>query len=160
MMVLQGGRTRAAERRKVLIRARLRAGNARLEVCIRDISPRGMLLQAAAPPRRGTFVEVSVGGFSIVGRVQWTKERRFGITTRDTIPVGTLAGDPDAPPAPRKRARRARLGGSEGSRHAGQMLQFDAVAALCIGAGAGLAWGVHGFLADVERSVTAGLGGG
>jgi hypothetical protein len=79
-------------RRKVLIRATMRAGGPRTDVCIRDISSRGMMVQAGAPPPRGTFVDLDCAGHQVVGLVIWRRERRFGVQTRDRINVHALAG--------------------------------------------------------------------
>ena len=79
-------------RRKVLIRATMRAGGPKTDVCIRDISSRGLMAQAGAPPPRGTYVDLDCGGHQIVGLVVWRRERRFGIQTRERINVAALAG--------------------------------------------------------------------
>jgi hypothetical protein len=79
-------------RRKVLIRATMRAGGPRSDVCIRDISTRGIMAQASAPPPRGTYVDLDCAGHQIVGIVIWRRERRFGIRTRERINVAALAG--------------------------------------------------------------------
>ena len=75
------------QRRKVLIRAKMRAGGSPLDVCIRDISAKGLMIQAAAPPPRGTYVEIVGADQTIVGRVVWMKDRRCGIHTCDPIDV-------------------------------------------------------------------------
>jgi hypothetical protein len=79
-------------RRKVLVRATMRAGGPRMDVCIRDISSRGIMAQAGAPPPRGTYVDLDCAGHQIVGVVVWSRERRFGIQTRERINVAALAG--------------------------------------------------------------------
>jgi hypothetical protein len=78
-------------RRKVLIRATMRAGGPRADVCIRDVSAHGMMVQAAMPPPRGTFVDLEWGDQQIVGLVIWRRERRFGIQIRDRIAAHALA---------------------------------------------------------------------
>jgi hypothetical protein len=79
-------------RRKVLIRATMRAGGPKADVCIRDISSRGLMVQAGTPPARGTYVDLDCAGHQIVGLVIWRRERRFGIQTRERINVAALAG--------------------------------------------------------------------
>lgn len=87
------------QRRKVLIRARMRAGGPPAEVCIRDISTKGLMLQANAPPPRGTYIEIVGAEQTIVGRVVWAKDRRFGMHTCDAIDVAAaLRGIPARPP--------------------------------------------------------------
>lgn len=78
-------------RRKVMIRATMCAGGPRTDVCIRDISSRGLMVQSSAPPPRGTFVDLECAGHEIVGLVVWRREHRFGIQTRDRINVPALA---------------------------------------------------------------------
>lgn len=70
---------------KVTIRASMRADGPRTDVCIRDISPRGLMMIAAVAPPAGTYVEVTGVNQTIVGRVTWSKDRRFGIRTSDRI---------------------------------------------------------------------------
>ena len=84
--------TARESRRKVLVRATMRAGGPRIDVCIRDISSRGIMAQASAPPPRGTYVDLDCAGHQIVGVVVWCRERRFGIQTRERINVAALAG--------------------------------------------------------------------
>ena len=80
------------DRHKVLIRARMRAGGLPVDACIRDVSSRGMMIQSVAPPPRGTYVEVVTAGQTIVGRVVWDADMRFGISTRDTIRIEMIVG--------------------------------------------------------------------
>ena len=65
----------------------MRAGGAQVDVCIRDISSRGMLIQAGAPPPRGTYVEILRPGCSVTGRVVWAKHHKFGIEAQDKIRI-------------------------------------------------------------------------
>lgn len=53
------------------------------DVCIRDISSRGLLVQAAVAPVRGDYIEIFRADRAIVGRVVWNKDRRFGVQTQD-----------------------------------------------------------------------------
>lgn len=74
-----GWTDRREPRTKDLIRASMRAGGPRAEICIRDISRRGLLVQAPRVPSRGTIVEIALPGYSFAGQVVWAKDRRFGI---------------------------------------------------------------------------------
>lgn len=69
----------------------MRTGGPRTDVCIRDVSSKGMLVQASAPPARGTYVEIICDTQTIVGRVAWRKERRFGLHASHRIDVRALA---------------------------------------------------------------------
>jgi len=77
-------------RHAVLMQGRMRHDGARADVCVRNISSRGMLLQAAAPPARGSYVEIFLSGHTIVGRVVWTKDRRFGIQTQQRMNIDAI----------------------------------------------------------------------
>jgi len=123
-------------RRKVLIRAAMRAGGPRMDVCIRDISSRGIMAQASAPPPRGTYVDLDCAGHQITGLVIWRRDRRFGIRTRDRINVAALAGRiaPEILAPQRRRTgpsplAAARTGGEASRTLAGRM-EFALVALL------------------------------
>jgi hypothetical protein len=82
-------------RRKVLIRARMRTGAVWGDVCLLNMSSRGALAQAAAPPPKGTYIEVRRGSRLVVARVVWTDKHRFGVCTQDPIAVEDFIADPD-----------------------------------------------------------------
>lgn len=48
-------------RRKVLISARMRTGASWGDVCLLNLSSRGVLAQAAVPPPKGAYIEVRRG---------------------------------------------------------------------------------------------------
>jgi len=108
--VLPGEKPRVEPRIKALIRARLRDGGPERDVCILDLSTRGMLATSARPPARGDIVEFHIGNHALVGHVKWASERRFGVALPDRISVSALlAGDSNnialsAAPSARKRS--------------------------------------------------------
>jgi hypothetical protein len=77
-------------RQKVMIPARMRAGDAYVDVCIRNISSRGLMLQTAAPPPPGTYVEILRAAHVIVGRIVWTRDRRFGVHAGQRIDIASI----------------------------------------------------------------------
>ena len=81
-------------RRKVLIQARMRIEGVWADICIRDISSRGLLIQAAAAPERGSYIEIFRGPHVLVGRVVWKKDRRFGVQTQDRMDIEALVQQP------------------------------------------------------------------
>ena len=119
-------------RRKVLIRARLRVIGTWADVCILNISARGMQLQAARPPQRGTYVEIRRGPHVIVGCVAWARQHRFGIKSQDVLFVDAIVAEPgDNEAQPRRpactaidRRRRPRAACSSNSRIVGRALEF------------------------------------
>jgi hypothetical protein len=65
------------------------------DVCIRNISSRGMLIQASVTPPRGAYVEVRRGRHAIVARIAWSNEQRFGVQTQDRLNVEAVLKEPD-----------------------------------------------------------------
>lgn len=154
-------------RRKVLIRAEMRCGGPKVDICIRDVSPRGMLLQSSAPPPRGTFVEIVQGGLPIVGQVIWMKDRKFGISTRDVIDLAALTQDEGKPGAqPRaaaiskKQAFKPTVNAGysfENSRHSAKAIQFASVVAVIVCAAGTIAFVLHDRLSSAVANVSAHL---
>lgn len=133
-------------RRKVLIAARMRVGARWGDVRILDLSKRGMLVQAAEPPERGTYLEVRRGAQAIVARVVWSAGNRFGAYTQDPLNVDALVQEADAPdcgspvpsearPAERRSAFRAPSAGERHERHRwlARAVEFACVASFGFG---------------------------
>ena len=121
----------------MLIPARLKQDAGWFDICIRDISPKGLLVQGASPPRRGSYVEIRRGAHVIVAKVAWAKDQQFGLTTQDIVPVDALIHRPDAAgfgrsPAPSNDARPERRAAprvsseqaAARSRHISAMIQY------------------------------------
>ena len=70
-----------------------------MDVCIRDVSSRGMMLQAKEPPERGTYVEITTPAQLLAGRVIWRNGRRFGVHIREKVAIHALMGRTRAPDA-------------------------------------------------------------
>ena len=83
------------QRRRVLIRARMRAVATWGDVCILNISSRGMQLQAPRPPGPGAYVEIRRGPHLIIGCVAWAKNHRFGIKSQDVLFIEAIVADPN-----------------------------------------------------------------
>jgi hypothetical protein len=102
MPAMIGAAARPREpRRKVLIHARMRSGGAWTDVCIRNLSSRGMLLQTANPPDPGTYVEILRGDQIVIGRAIWAGEHRFGVRTQACIDMDAIIREPVAVRGPR-----------------------------------------------------------
>lgn len=132
-------------RRKVLIKARMRVGAGWNDVCILDISTRGLAMQAAAPPPRGTYLEIRRGGHRITARVMWARHHRFGVQTQDQLAIDDLVDHPErCPPeaggcaedaiADRRRAPRSTAVRHEASRMLSRTMEFAAIGAFAVGA--------------------------
>ncbi len=90
-MVLQhADKPRAEPRVRAMVRARLRDDLGEREMCIVDVSTRGLLATAARPPMRGEFVEITVGRNSLTAQVKWAGERRFGLSLRERVSIAAM----------------------------------------------------------------------
>lgn len=121
----------------MLIPARLKQDAGWSDICIRDISPKGLLVQGTSPPSRGSYVEIRRGAHVIIAKVAWAKDQQFGLTTQDVVPVDALIHRPDAAgfgrsPAPSNDVRPERRSAprvsneqaAARSRHISAMIQY------------------------------------
>ena len=77
-------------RRRVNIRARLRAKGGWTDARILNISSRGLLISASArSPVQGTTIELWHGDNVIVGTVVWQEGTRAGVHSNERVPVNT-----------------------------------------------------------------------
>lgn len=133
---------------KVLIGARMRAGAAWGDVCLLNLSSRGVLAQAAFPPCTGSYIEFRRGPHIIVARVVWAEKHRFGALAQDRIGVDALiahasgsksnAACAEADPLPNRRApgpQPAHAVQHDNSRLVGRAIEF----CFLVGSGAMLA---------------------
>ena len=89
--MLAGERKRVEQRTRATVRAHMRDSLGSREICVIDISTRGMLATAARPPKRGDFIELTIGMNKLAGQVAWASERRFGVTLRERVSVSAVA---------------------------------------------------------------------
>lgn len=68
----------------------MRAGGLPADVCIRDISSKGMMIHSGATLPRGSYVEIVTPAQTIVGRVVWGNDFRFGIQTRERVHIDLM----------------------------------------------------------------------
>lgn len=117
----------------------MRCGAGWSDVCVVNLSSRGVGLQGANPPKPGSYVELRRGSnMLIVGRVAWGSGQRFGIRTQDPLSIDSVINDGDSSEvgpnvdAERRAAPRDPLR-AEWSRIGGRKMQFAAViaAGLC-----------------------------
>lgn len=81
---------RVEPRVRAMVRARLRDDAGERDMCIIDVSTRGLLATAARPPQRGEFVEIMIGRNSLTAQVKWTGERRFGLALRERVSITAM----------------------------------------------------------------------
>jgi hypothetical protein len=152
-------------RHSVLIRAKMRAGGLPVEVCIRNISSRGICVVSASPPATGTVVELTGVAMPIVGKVVWSGERRFGIAAGGKINVAAVLAQQGGGPAPHKlvplpayaRAPIAVAQAAQKSRHTSNAMQFIVMAALGAAAALGIARIVYDNLSRTSDLIAAGF---
>ncbi len=84
-------------RRKVLAHARMRSGGVWEDVCICNVSSRGLLLRTESPPAPGTYVEIRRMSQIIVGRSVWRRGQDFGVRTQDVVDVNAILTDSESP---------------------------------------------------------------
>lgn len=78
---------RAEPRVRATVRARLRDEAGDREMCIIDVSTRGLLATAARPPVRGEYVEITIGRNRLTAQVKWSGEHRFGLSLRERVSI-------------------------------------------------------------------------
>lgn len=148
------------------MRARMRAGGPAIDVCVRDISSRGLLVQASTPPPRGTYVELLWQDQRIVGRVIWGNDRRFGVRTSDPVNVwAMLRGIPagasrqSGPPKPAVRSYAGARARADGYRPLAKAMEFAAICALAVSLVAGVGVAAFETLSTPLSAVSARMGG-
>lgn len=78
-------------RRKVRIPVRMRAGGSWADMCMLDISSRGLSMPGCNPPALGSYIEVRRGSHVIIAQVVWRSAGRVGARTQDPVPVEAFA---------------------------------------------------------------------
>ena len=153
-------------RTKVLIRARMKAGSAWNDTCILNISSRGMLMQAADPPVRGSYLEIRRGALVIVAKVVWASNHRFGVKTQDVLPIDAIVRDVEAPVVgegvrvgERRQAGRVALSRATRSRHQGRAIEYGFVVTLAVAAAGFAGSEVYALFSAPLAQVSASLSG-
>lgn len=90
MRVAISDKPRVEQRVRALVRARLRDGSGERDICIIDVSTRGLLATTARPPVRGEYVEIGIGSNRLTALVKWSSERRFGLSLRERVSVAAM----------------------------------------------------------------------
>ena len=152
-------------RHDVDLPARLRGDESWSDVCIRNVSSRGLMLLIDNPPPRGTYIEVRRGSAVVIGRVMWTGDGRCGLRTRNRISVAelTLANaaprDVKAGGGDRRAQARTHRPDEAAARSAalGRTMQFAATIALILAAGGFIAHSSYGLLAKPSAAIARAL---
>lgn len=83
-----------------MISARMRTEAGQVQVSIRNLSSKGMCVSAPHAPARGSYVEISCAGQTILGQVRWSSGTQFGLRTRDPVDAASLLGGRSGQAAP------------------------------------------------------------
>lgn len=75
-----------------MIPAQLRGDTAWSDVCIRNVSSHGMMLQMTKPPTPGSYVELRRESVVVVARVMWADSDSCGLRTQAKVDAGVLSG--------------------------------------------------------------------
>jgi hypothetical protein len=78
------------ERKRIVLKARLRVRGTDCEAQILDASSRGLSMTAARIPPRGEIVEVMLGRSVMAGQVRWSRANRFGVVLHERIDLAAL----------------------------------------------------------------------
>ena len=162
-----------SERRKLLVSARMRTDAGWSDVAITNASMRGLGLQTAHAPPRGTYVELRRGLLVINARVVWSNNHRFGVQTQDPVPIAALSAKPGTIAAAdsraedyaasgrteRRRERRVAVEAHEHSRIRSRLMEYSCHLAVAVAAVAIAASAVDELfarqVATVERALAA-----
>ncbi|MCH4152969.1 MAG: PilZ domain-containing protein [Sphingobium sp.] len=88
-------------REPVILAVRIRLDSGWVDATIRNISTKGMKLEMANPPGRGSFIEIRRGSAVVVGQVRWVDEGSCGLLAQGRVPVSQFKAAPSAVSGPR-----------------------------------------------------------
>jgi hypothetical protein len=150
-------------RRRVIIPARMRIDGQWVDVSIRNISSRGLMLHSEHAVPRGTYVEIRRDVHTIVGRAVWRDGRNFGLYAQDRINIDAVIDGPRATGGARingQPERRHRTRDAGETRAWSAKLQYGTLAACGVIAAVALAAEVFDTLAAPFVAAKLALGGG
>lgn len=82
------------ERTVILVPCRMNCDGVWTDACIHNVSARGLMASTDKPPLVGSYLDIRRGTLIIVGRVIWSKGRRFGVRTQDSISADAVVNEP------------------------------------------------------------------
>jgi hypothetical protein len=154
-------------RRRVMLRARLRAAAGWSDACILNVSSRGLMINAAgaASPQKGSTIEIWHGGHVIVAEVMWRKGTRAGLRSDQRVPVEEIMALSNAPSLQLTAGqwpqveRRKQPRSHDDSRLRSRAIEFTGVAVVVLCLAGGVLAMVQQALARPMAHVAAALGG-
>lgn len=82
---------RQPKRERALLHAHIEGDRGQQEVCIRDVSVNGALVETSSQPSIGEKVQLSCGDTSMTGQVAWVDGSWFGLEFATPLTTSTLA---------------------------------------------------------------------
>lgn len=149
---------------KVILPARLRWEGRWVTATIRNLSSRGLMVAAPAPPPPGTYVEVQVASQVITARTVWTQEQLCGLLAQGRLDVGQLCGGSGTRPTPdfdRRATPRASVRQqADNSRQLASLFQYAVAVAFALTAAGSVGWEVYKTLSAPMTAIEAKLSSG
>jgi hypothetical protein len=151
-------------RRRVMLRARMRVHSAWSDVCILNLSSRGLLINSPVPAAEGSTIEVWHGEQMIVATVMWRSGTRAGLQANERILVEQLLALGNSPSLQLTATwpdveRRKRPRPKADSRVRGRLIEFAGAAAIAASLASAVMVMVEQAFAHPLHSVVAALGG-
>ena len=154
-------------RRRVMLRARLRAGAGWSDACILNVSSRGLMINSttAASPQMGSRIEVRHGEHVIVAEVVWRSGTRTGLRSEKRVPVEEIMALSSAPSLQLtatqwpKVDRRKKPRSHDESRLRSRAIEFAGIAIVAVSLAAGVLTMVQQAFAAPLARVENALGG-
>jgi hypothetical protein len=73
-------------RQAIIFQAEMRGKGAWRDCTVHNISPHGMLILAADPPKPGAYIEIRKASLVLVGRAVWVNGKAFGVRLVERLP--------------------------------------------------------------------------
>ncbi|HUG46064.1 MAG TPA: PilZ domain-containing protein [Sphingomicrobium sp.] len=152
------------ERRRTMLRARMRSSAGWSDACILNVSSRGLLVYSDGAADPGSLVEVRRGGQLVVAKVVWRKNQRIGLRSTDELHVESLVSDEIAAAAAKGCAgsvrieMRRRPREPDRSRESGRAMEFVSLVAVGMALAGLVAASVMQALAGSMNAITSALG--
>jgi hypothetical protein len=166
-----GGERPREERISVVIPSRMRVNNSWSDVCIRNISTRGLLVAVTDPPPPGSYVEIRRGTQIIVARTVWARGNYLGLRSQEKLPVQRIIAEPRLTKRPSVAVADGVVDRRADSRHAApadiaarsrrfaSMAQYVLFASLAIGVSGWAATSVYAMLGSPLGTIEQALAG-
>lgn len=153
-------------RRRVLLRARVQASSGWSDVCILNVSSRGLMINApSVNAEKGSTIELRYSEHMIVATIVWRDGSRAGLKADERVPVDDLLARGQSPSLQLTAGgwphidRRARPRSSGDARLRGRIIEFAGIVLIGASLAVGATLMIGQAFAQPIRHVQAALGG-